>query len=107
MKEFRVTTDRGKMRISANTQSEAEQIATHDGYRILRIWEDCSFREAIAHAQGRKLCDDNQPDGLEADFDCLVFTDGTAIAVRSTYEGPYSEVTPDVSAGDPTWKVYR
>lgn len=109
MPEFRLKTDRGTVLVRALSKIEAEEFAKSDVYRIVKSWEKASFFEAIKHASTRTLIEESKqerPDGLDFDDDCLVFTDGTAIACRSVFDGPLSEVTPEITAGSPTWKIY-
>jgi hypothetical protein len=70
-------------------------------------WHDCSMIEAIKHATGRVVAENQvRPESLEYCCDCVVFTDGTAIACRSEWR-MYGGDTGDVDADDPAWQVYR
>ncbi len=74
------------------------------------MWRKCTMRSAILWATMRRVAAANlqaRPDGAEPDEDFVVFTDGSAVAVHSVWKGPYSEVTPDIDAQDPGWRIYE
>lgn len=71
----------------------------------IKTWYVCTMAEAIIHATGRKVDrEGKRPEGLDYDSAAISFTDGTAIACKSDWAGPCSEV-PHMR--DPTWEVYR
>ena len=43
---------------------------------------------------------------IDCDYAVINFDDGTAIACRSEWTGPYSDVTPDIDCADPIFQIY-
>lgn len=75
---------------------------------IEKKWKSISFFDAMMFAARRiPATPQIRVDGADIDEDVIVFTDGTALAVRSSWDGPLSEVTPEITATDPKWRVYR
>ena len=78
---------------------------------IKPTWENIDLREALRYAADREVEVEystytwNWSDipgltelvGRYDHFYIVRFTDGTALAVITNHEGPYSEVTPDIS----------
>jgi hypothetical protein len=38
---------------------------------------------------------------------CVHFDDGSMVACTSQWSGPYSELTPDIDADPPEWRIYE
>ena len=76
-------------------------------------WKECGIVTAFQFAEGKTIKRNsyaydigvtmNHPEGYNCD--CVVFTDGTAVACLSQWRGPYSEVTPDIDAEPPKWWI--
>lgn len=47
-----------------------------------------------------------RPKGLDFDWDVIVFTDGTAVAVKSDWSDDSTDYTPDFEALSPDWMLY-
>lgn len=72
-------------------------------------WTECSMFDAILHASDRMPINEaKRPELAAIDEDVVVFTDGTAIACHSDFaDNSYSEYTPEITAHDPKWRVFR
>lgn len=74
-------------------------------------WRKVSMSEAIRFIRdghGQPVMHNDRAQGPEGVYDCAIetFDDGTAVACRSKWSGPYSELTPDVDAEPPDWWIY-
>jgi hypothetical protein len=58
--------------------------------------------QALNYAMERKIV--RAVDLFE--MEAVVFNDGTVIKSRSSWSGPYSEVTPDIDANAPEFLLY-
>ena len=73
-------------------------------------WREVSMRDAIRFIRdGDGQPTDNQQGPSPPEYGAAVewFDNGTAVACKSEWYGPYSEVTPDVDAEPPRWWVER
>jgi hypothetical protein len=68
-------------------------------------WRDATMQEAFEHARYRDIGGE-RPEGADCDESVIAFTDGTAVACYSRWSGPLSEVTPDIDASDPGWRIF-
>lgn len=73
---------------------------------VVMQWRDATMLEAFEHARYRDIDPDKRLEGTSFDEATVVFTDGTAVACYSRWKGPYSEVTPDIDACDPGWRIF-
>lgn len=68
-------------------------------------WAKCSMLEAMNWARDRDATAD-EPGTLPDYAACgVIFTDGSALACKSEWVGPYSEVTPDIDAQPPVFWI--
>lgn len=91
---------------------------------LKRTWRKVTITEAFEHASSRTIdrrTGTTLPDGsslyieyTETDpfaretdqpDDSVLFTDGSMIACRSQWRGPYSRETPDVDGQPPKWWI--
>lgn len=74
---------------------------------IEKVWRKFDLVSAMEFASRRIVAKPQlRVEGADTDEDIILFTDGTALAVRSNWDGPLSEVTPEVTSMDPVWRVY-
>jgi hypothetical protein len=76
----------------------------------MAVWREVTMREAIIFIRDEAgQPTDEQPKGIyPPENACGVewFDNGTAVACHSEWNGPYSEVTPDIDAEQPRWWIY-
>ena len=64
------------------------------------------MKEALRFGKSRIMRDESSIKyGPNDSCDIVEFTDGSAVACRSSWSGPYSEVTPDIDAEIPRWWI--
>lgn len=89
------------------TQSKAKKLPK-EPVNVEKKWQPLDMIDAIRFATRRVVAPKQERvDGCDFEDCVVVFTDGTALAVRSNWDGPLSEVTPEITATDPKWRVYR
>jgi hypothetical protein len=85
----------------------------------MAVWRQVSMREAVAFIRdecGQPLDGQGVPSWMDGvplpEFrryggsGIEFFDNGMAVACCSDWDGPYSEVTPDIDANPPQWFIY-
>ena len=86
---------------------------------LKKKWKQSTLKEALKFSLPRKMVDSPIAAGQlypsvmstnickEYGGTYIYFDDGSAIYVASSWSGPISEVTPDISADEPTVYIYE
>lgn len=71
------------------------------------VWQQCSMVDALKFSDGREINSNYclSMDRPDAQAEVVIFTDGSAVACKSKWNGPYSEETPDIDAAPPIWWI--
>lgn len=78
------------------------EVTMHEAVRFIRDGAGQPLNEVPEWAAELALPESNRNELPDVEW----FSDGTAVACASDWDGPWSEATPDTDANPPQWWIY-